>query len=753
MLLYALTILVSAFLLFQVQPVIAKIILPWFGGSAAVWTTCLLFFQMVLLLGYLYAHAVVRYLKPRVQMLVHCGLLLVSAAVLPIYPGAGWKPAGGADPTAGILVLLLVSVGLPYFLLSTTGPLLQAWYARKFKGAMPYRLYALSNAGSMFALISYPFLFEPVFTSHEQAGIWSIAYGVFIVLCGYTAFRSASGPSYEFLEEEGGAAEKPGFRQYALWLALPACASVLLLAITNHLMQNVAAIPFLWVLPLSIYLLSFILCFEGSGWYRRNPYLQVLAVALASMALSTNVDAHGSVPIKIMVPLLSMGLYTCCMVCHGELARLKPNPKYLTHFYLMISAGGAVGGLLVGLVAPHLFNALYELQIGLVLCALLTLVVLKDATEYQWFRGLLPALSITAAVALLAAFGYVAYGERGRLIGLAAGVTNLVNSGWSQSDDYMVYVLLVLCLVIGAALLIALRRGRPGGKWCALSAELFALLLAGYLGYGVRQLTADYRVTVRNFYGALRVRDSGPPSQFDATRTLTHGTINHGEQFRNPMRRDLPTTYYGPNTGIGVAIREKEKSGALRVGVIGLGTGTISAYGRSGDYYRFYEINPLVLTLARTEFTFLNDCKGKVDVAMGDARLSLEREPDEHFDVLAVDAFSSDSIPVHLLTREAMALYFRHLKPDGMLAVHISNRYLDLEPVLDGERRAMSKVARVVDTEDDDSQDVFGATWVLITSPATGFDSYELEHSAEIASKKKIRLWTDDYSNLFQILK
>ncbi len=752
MFLYAFTILVSAFLLFQVEPVIAKIILPWFGGSAAVWTTCLLFFQMVLLLGYLYAHALVRYLKPRVQMMLHCGLLLGSAAVLPIYPGAGWKPTPGEDPMFGILRLLLVSVGLPYFLLSTTGPLLQAWYARNFKGAMPYRLYALSNAGSMFALISYPFLFEPVFTTHEQSWIWSLAYGVFIALCGFTAFRSAKGPSFEAMEETG-PVEKPGLRQYALWLALPACASVLLLAITNHLTQNVAAIPFLWVLPLSIYLLTFILCFEGSGWYRRNPYLQLLAVALGSMALANGVDAQGSVTIKIMVPLFSMGLYTCCMACHGELARLKPHPKYLTHFYLMIAAGGALGGLLVAVVAPHFFDALYELQIGLVLCALLTLIVLGGDSEYDWFRGLLPPGRLTFAVAALGAVGFVAYGQRGRLIGVAAGITNLINQSWSQSDNFMQSVAMALVFLTGLVLLIALRRGSLRKQWAALAAEMVALLLAGFLGYQVRQLTADYRVTVRNFYGALRVRDSGLPTQFDATRTLTHGTINHGEQLLNPMRRDLPTTYYGPNTGIGIAIREKGKSAALRVGVIGLGTGTISAYGRSGDYYRFYEINPLVLHLARTEFTFLGDSKAKVEVAMGDARLSLEREQDEHFDVLAVDAFSSDSIPVHLLTREAMALYFRHLNPNGILAVHISNRYLNLQPVLDGERAALGKVARVVDTEDDESQDVFGATWVLITSPATGFDSYEMEHSAAIASKKKIRLWTDDYSNLFQILK
>jgi SAM-dependent methyltransferase len=307
--------------------------------------------------------------------------------------------------------------------------------------------------------------------------------------------------------------------------------------------------------------------------------------------------------------------------------------------------------------------------------------------------------------------------------------------------------------LLGSGILLLLRGGRIRGGASAFATVLLVLILVGYLGFQVRQLTAGYRVTVRNFYGALRVRDNGTPQSLEGTRTLTHGTINHGEQFLNPMRRDLPTTYYGPNTGVGLAVRDKQKTGAIRVGVIGLGTGTISAYGRLGDYYRFYEINPLVLHLARTEFTFLNDCKGKVEVAMGDARLSLERESPENFDVIAVDAFSSDSIPVHLLTREAMQLYFRHLKHDGILAVHISNRYLNLQPVLQGETRALGNLARVVDTEDDETQDVFGATWVLIASPDTGFTQEEIGHSSEINSQKTARLWTDDYSNLFQILK
>jgi SAM-dependent methyltransferase len=683
MILYALTIVVSAFLLFQVQPVIAKIILPWFGGSAAVWTVCMLFFQMALLLGYLYAHALVRYLKPRTQMLVHAAVLLVSALALPIYPNASWKPMGGEEPTLRILGLLAVTVGLPYFLLSTTGPLLQAWYARRFQGAMPYRLYALSNAGSMFALLSYPVLFEPVFTTHQQAWMWSAAYVVFVVLCVVTAVFWGPGARGQGPGEEAAAADAdivaPSAKTYLMWLLLPAVASLLLLAITNHLSQNVAAIPFLWVLPLSIYLLTFILCFEGSGWYRRNPYLQLLAVALGSMAYALSMDSTGSVPIRVMVPLFAMGLFTCCMVCHGELARLKPDPRYLTHFYVMIAAGGALGGLLVGLVAPHLFNALYEMPLGLVACAVLVVWVLRQDAEIEWFQRWRQPVPIVAAVLTVA--------------------------------------------------------------------------LAVFVGLQIRNSVRGTRELVRNFYGALRVRDNGPATQLDATRTLTHGTINHGEQFLNPARRDLPTTYYGPDTGVGLAIRERGKTRAIRVGVIGLGTGTLAAYGRLGDYYRFYEINPLVLRLAHTEFSFLGDSKAKVEVAMGDARLSLERESPENFDVLAVDAFSSDSIPVHLLTLEAMELYFRHLRPDGVLAVHISNRYLDLAPVLAGETRATGKVARLVDTDDDDTQDVFGATWVLMTSPASGFHGEELKNSTEIGSHRTVRLWTDDYSNLFRILK
>jgi SAM-dependent methyltransferase len=775
MLLYALTILVSAFLLFQVQPVIAKIILPWFGGSAAVWATCLLFFQLVLLLGYLYAHASIRYLKPRRQMLLHIGLLalsLVVLIVLPVYPSAAWKPSGTADPTWGILSLLGATVGLPYFLLSTTGPLLQAWYARRYHGAIPYRLYALSNVGSMFALLSYPFLFEPFFGSHRQAGMWSVGYCVFFGLCVFTAIRSGTAPQAE-PEAEAATAdpiETPGPRQYVFWLLLPACASALLLAVTNHISQNIAAIPLLWIAPLSLYLLSFILCFEGRGWYQRFPYLPLLAVFLAAMAMYMNGYEGPTVvlgihlkTVYVAVGLFLLGLFSCCMVCHGELVRLKPHPRYLTHFYLTVSAGGALGGLLVAFVAPHLFNSFYEFPLGLMACAVLTLIVLRANPGPDWFRQFLSPARTLAAAAAVGVVGYFGWDRHLQIIDWAHDLAHLVAKAWTPPNSFDNYAIRAALLIVSVVVLMVLRADwglgwvKTGGGWYPFGIEIVALTIGGYLMYQVGESTTGHRLMVRNFYGGLKITDTGPATAFDSVRRLTHGTINHGEQFLNPARRDQPTTYYGPGTGVGVAIRDKGRSHAIRVGVIGLGTGTIAAYGRLGDYYRYYEINPLVPQIsnagAASQFTFLTDCKCKVEVAMGDARLSLEREQPEDFDVLAVDAFSSDSIPVHLLTKEAMQLYFRHLKPDGILAVHISNRYLDLQPVMEGEAKATGHIARLVDTDDDTSEDVFSATWVLVTAPSPGFDSEVISNSTQIASTRTVRLWTDDYSNLFQILK
>ncbi|HMG60911.1 MAG TPA: fused MFS/spermidine synthase [Burkholderiales bacterium] len=671
MILYAATIFLSAFLLFQVQPLIAKIILPWFGGSAAVWTTCMLFFQLLLLAGYVYSHAYVR-LRIPARRHIHIALLAVAAAALPLAAGTAWKPEGGEDPTWRILGLLATSVGLPYFVLSTTGPLVQAWYARSHEGAAPYRLFALSNLGSMLALLSYPLAVEPLLTLGTQATIWSAGFVLFALACAMLAWRSKGAEAQHLA---GGESGKPGLGLQALWAGLACCASVLLLAFTGHMTLNIAAIPFLWVLPLALYLLSFVLCFEASGWYRRWLFLPLLGAGLAGVCVTLS---RSNPSIWTLIPLYSATLFAACMVCHGELARSKPHPQHLTGFYLMLALGGAAGGVLVGLVAPNVFEDLYELPIGmLALCVLVIAALLRDRTSLL----------------------------HGRL-GIPAGI-------------------MLLALTV-------------------------ALAVALYRTYS--ENSADTRATSRNFYGVLNVRDSGEGP--DAMRALSHGTIIHGKQFLEPERRDWPTSYYGLRSGIGLALLDARGHGPLRVGVVGLGAGTLAAYGRTGDVFRFYDINSDVIGLARSEFTFLKDSPAKVEVALGDARLSLERELPENFDVLALDAFSSDAIPVHLLTVEAFKTYLRHLKPGGVLAVHISNRYLDLVPVVQQAARHLSLELRQVENDDDDDVGVYRSDWMLVSASPAAFEGKELKEAAErIDAVPRVKLWTDDYSDLYRILK
>ncbi|MBM3887583.1 MAG: hypothetical protein FJ388_00490, partial [Verrucomicrobia bacterium] len=382
-LLFGATIFLSAFLLFQVQPMIAKIILPWFGGTAAVWTTCMVFFQVGLLAGYLYAHALTRFLNPHGQFWLHAALLMVSLVTLPLAPSPALKPTGTEEPTLRILLLLAVSVGLPYFLLSSTGPLVQAWLARAWAGTVPYRLFALSNAGSMLALLTYPTLVEPWLPVGAQTRIWSAAFAAFAALCAASGFvtRKATGSAAPASEEV--AVPRPTVSDWLLWLLLPACGSILLLAVTNHLTQNVAPVPFLWVLPLSLYLLSFIICFDRDCWYRRWWSLPVGVAAIGTMAMALSPDQE-NMAIKRAVPMFNAALFVCCMICHGELARLKPRSQHLTSFYLMVAAGGAVGGLFVGIAAPRVFSSFWEMHVGLVLCAVLALAVLWRASKGLW---------------------------------------------------------------------------------------------------------------------------------------------------------------------------------------------------------------------------------------------------------------------------------------------------------------------------------------------------------------------------------
>jgi SAM-dependent methyltransferase len=671
MILYATTIFLSAFLLFQVQPLIAKVILPWFGGSAAVWTICMLFFQLLLLAGYVYSHAYVRLRIPARRQL-HIALLAVAAATLPLAASTAWEPEGGEDPTWRILGLLATSVGLPYFALSTTGPLVQAWYARSHEGAAPYRLFALSNLGSMLALVSYPLAVEPLLALGRQAALWSAGFVLFALACAMLAWRS-KGADAQFLA--GGESDKPGPGLQALWAALACCASLLLLAFTSHMTLNIAAIPFLWVLPLALYLLSFVLCFEASGWYRRWLFLPLVAAGFAGVCVTLT---RSNPSIWTLIPLYSATLFAACMVCHGELARSKPHPQHLTGFYLMLALGGAAGGVLVGLVAPNVFEDLYELPVGmLALSSLVIVALLRDRASVLHGRWRIPA-------------------------------------------------------------------------WIGFLALTVALAVALYRTYA--ENSADIRVTSRNFYGVLNVRDTGEGP--DAMRMLSHGTIVHGKQFLEPERRDWPTSYYGRTSGVALAILDSRERGPLRVGVVGLGAGTLAAYGRTGDVFRFYDINPNVVELARTEFTFLKDSPAKLEVALGDARLSLEREPPENFDVLALDAFSSDAIPVHLLTVEAFKTYLRHMKPGGILAVHISNRYLDLVPVVQQAARHLSLEVRQVENDDDDDKGVYRSDWMLLSASPAAFEGKLLKEAADrIDAVPRVKLWTDDYSDLYRILK
>jgi len=682
MVLYAWVIFLGAFLLFQIQPLIAKIILPSFGGSSVVWSTCMLFFQVVLLLGYAYAHWLNEHLRATRQAMVHSALLLASIVVLPIGPDAVRSVTGVDHPSWQILKLLAISIGIPYFLLSSTSPLLQAWYARR-QGKTPYRLYALSNLASMAALLTYPALLEPNFTTRHQGVMWSIAYATFAALCAAAAWFSARGAAKAALSESTKAAVSgtpPRWPLLLLWIALAACGSILLLSVTTYLTQDVAAIPFLWVLPLSIYLLTFIICFDSPRLYVRAIFYPLLAAALGLLAYLLK-HPNGVFKIGWTVVMAVSALFFCCRVCHGELVRLRPHPRYLTLFYTMLSVGGATGGIFVALVAPNVFNGYEEFPIGLCLCAIL------------------------AASVLLAA-----------------------HSEWFQQ-----------------------RWGR------VLSGGLIALVAAYlvFLGIIVHDSLAGYRLARRNFYGQLRVQDVKDEDDNFVHRKLLHGVINHGEQILDAKFRREPISYFCHGTGVAYAMLAVKPGVPRRIGILGLGCGTLAAYGRPGDTIRIYEINPLVLDIARSEFTYLGDTPAQVETVLGDGRLSLEREASQQFDVLVMDAFSGDSVPVHLITREAFQTYLRHLKPGGILAVNVSNKHLDLRPVMERGAAAVGRIALFY-SYDAPEEDSFckNADWVLIAEPNVRETQPKLFAAGQVLKPYTgFRAWTDDFSNMFRILK
>jgi hypothetical protein len=673
MALYAATIFLSAFLLFLVQPIIARQILPWFGGAASVWAVCLVFFQSMLLAGYAYADWTSRRLSPHAQAKIHIALLMLSLLLLPIVPDARWKPGGETDaaPMLAILCLLGVTIGLPYFLLAATSPLLQAWYWRHFRHAAPYRLFALSNFASLLALLSYPVAIEPWLRSTVQSAGWSALYGVFALLCAaaaWTSARAAGAANIQPAHTDPDNAPAPGLAQRVTWIAYAAMGSCLLLAVTNHLTQNIASIPFLWLAPLSLYLITFILCFDHPRWYARPVFIALMSALLPAMAWYGD-----SLDLYLAAPLYVAGLFVCCMFCHGELYRLRPLPLYLTTFYLMIAIGGALGALLIGIAAPLLLKGYFELGITLAACALLL--------------------------------------------------------AWNAL---------------------------AAGRWYVLPAFAVVCVTGGLVVKSVAEYRNDVRVMVRNFYGVVRTRDFPDPVPF---RVMYHGAINHGGQLLAPDLRRRPSTYFGPTSGYGRAFSSLPP-GPRRVGVIGLGAGAIAAYARQGDRFRFYEIDPQVAAVAMMEFSFLKDSPAQIDVVLGDGRLSLEREPAQHFDLLAIDAFAGDSIPMHLLTREAMAVYVKHLAPGGVMVFQATNRFVSIAPVVERLASAFGMTAVMVVDEPDNSYSSGPDYWlsatdqIIVTRNRAVLDSSSLKLVAEpLPRNPMFRVWTDDFYNLLSVLK
>ena len=780
----ALVVLLSAFLLFQVQPVISKMILPWFGGSPAVWTTCMLFFQVALLGGYAYAHWLNGIPQAARQAVIHIGLLAVALMLLPIIPGESWKPSGSEHPTTRILSLLTICVGLPYFALASTGPLVQAWFSRVCPERSPYWLYALSNIGSLGALLSYPFVIEPLLGTRAQGIIWSLGFGAFALASAGLVLYVRSSEQVQNIMLGGTAtarsktssvataADLPRIRERLTWLALPALSTTSLLAITNHLCQDVAVVPFMWVAPLSLYLLSYIIVFSGRSWYWQGFWAVLTAISILGVSL-----LQLEYPIRLLIFELGLNdlfqscetkllnflsflsvrqlmekinlaglsvrdlnecivthvlayltaLFSICMLCHGELVRRQPESRHLTSFYLMSSAGGALGGIIVALICPEIFLSYYELNWALTCAFIVALLVLLVRTLRRCQR------SSTMVQYLLAGYG----------------------------------ILALVCFV--------------SGIWIVGRAQ----------GYAYK---SNDVATARSFYGVLHVIEVKKPERPQLNGfELLNGRILHGYQLTTPNLRRLPTTYYMKGSGPALAIAtmrrvlagrpaglfrlgfedptEDEPPAAdnlnepeepllrrlrpapgdapLRYAVVGLGVGTMAAYAEPADAVRFYEINPQVIDFARKHFSFVTDCPGQLDIIQGDARLALEREEPQNLDLLVLDAFSGDAIPVHLLTDEALRIYQRHLKPTGVMVIHVSNRHLDLIPVVCRLAKHQNLEVALISHFSQDEELDSTSDWMLVSGNREFMTDADVVDASRKLEESQFQgpLWTDQYSN------
>jgi len=752
---FAAAILLSAFLLFQVQLLLGKHVLPLFGGAPAVWTACLLVFQLLLLAGYAYSHAIAARLSPRQQARAQIFLLILSLIAFlflarlwptPITPGLNYRPEATSDPTFDIIKFVLAAIGLPFFLLSTTSPLLQHWFARSAPSLSPYRLYALSNIGSLLGLLSYPVLFEPNLHLRAQAWIWVAGYASYVLvycICAGTTIRTEPAPNFP-ASPVGPPKRSPDSLGWSLplcWVSLAACASTLLLATTNLICQEVAVIPFLWVLPLSLYLLSFILCFESDRWYHRAIFQPLFVAATALVIVVSLPNTNYSYLVQLVA--YSALLFSACMVCHGEAARTRPVADLLTGFYLSLSVGGTLGGIFVSIIAPRIFPNYWEFPVGVLACIVLVLNLSMNDRSSWWHTGRVSlALALFAGIVLLLPptlapiWSAAAHQPRSLAIGLAA-------------------ILFAASLAQYFA-----ERAQPALPhnpiWVRAAARaMLAVLTAGLV---ITQKAEFYNVIARsrNFYGVLSLVENCQEHYL----ALRHGKTTHGYQYQDPQRALLATGYYGPHSGANAVISDSSTH-PLRVGLVGMGVGTLAALAQPGDVFRFYEISPDVYKWSygqRPYFTYLQNSRGKIEVALGDARLSLQDEAarglHQNFDLLVLDAFSSDAIPMHLLTREAFTIYQQHLRsPRSVIAIHISNNTLDLRPVLAGIAQEFSFHALHV-TPFLPNGPLSQSEWVLLSHDPTALDLPDAKQDSEpLLINGKPILWTDDYCNLLGLLR
>jgi hypothetical protein len=776
--LYAAALFLSAALLFLIQPMVARMILPFLGGSPAVWNTCLFFFQTFLLLGYLYAHLAGAWLGIRLHMILHLALIAAALYFLPVTIASVWLERPDANPVYQVLSVLLVSVGFPFFVLSANAPLLQKWFSTTGHAAArdPYFLYAASNAGSLVGLLAYPFLLEPRLSLGEQASFWLYVYVVFFavaLLCGFTLRGRAPAPSRdsvhgstgsprtelplheikdssvrpEALEgrtDDGvrgapsgadqtgapdaiGSSESHGekltlFRRIR-WIVLSFAPSSLLLGVTTYITTDLASVPLLWVLPLSLYLISFIVAYQRGSWashpfvVRRQGFL-LLAAAITFFATATE-------PAVILLPLHLLAFFVTCLVCHGELAKDRPGTQHLTEYYLWISFGGVLGGFFNGFLAPLVFNGVQEYPLAMIAAALVRPRLDPSADKPETYgRDLVWA---------------------GTLFIIVLGVVL-----WADRDDFL-SARLAHVMIFGLSGLIGLSFARRPLRF-GLGIGAIMLATSWYHGPFGQVLFSE-----RSFFGVYRAMRDGERN----FHLIFHGTTLHGAQSLDAQKRLRPMSYFHPTGPAGQAFKLLSQSGVDKpVAIVGLGAGALACYGEPGQDFVFYEIDSLVERIARnpTLFTYLKDCPPRTSVQIGDARVTLAGVPDRSYGMFILDAFSGDAIPIHLLTREAVELYLSKLVTDGVLLFHISNRYMDLVPVVDRVAAELKLTAFLRhDGEVSDAERAEGkqpSTWAILArdrrllAPFAGDAKWQ-----PLSGDRDGDLWTDNYSNILQVLR